>query len=179
MGKKIIGVKHLSFCCKVTVYIKMNPINLIQNYREKYSVMNVPRNLVMEISRFNMKRKITDEELSLILDKRIENLKEECAMWKEKNTVIEREIELYKAEERIAKYEKETFPGNWQPSKWNGKTIEEIEEEPEVKTKSYPCISCSIESCTCFTNWKTGMPCKCPCNSCPNVRLTIAYPMYG
>jgi hypothetical protein len=188
----------------------MNPISLIQNYRKKYSIMNVPRNLVMEISRFNMKRKITDEELSLVLDKRIENLKEECAMWKEKNAVLEREIELSKAEERIAKYEKETLPGNWQPSKYNGKTMKEIEEEPEVKTISYtpcistpgnescvdtcycvipspeeepevglyesytPCVSCSIESCTCFTNWKTGkefyfdsaknsyMPCECP-----------------
>ena len=78
----------------------MNPINLIQNYRENYSVMNVPRNLKDEIHIFNLKRKITDEELSSILKKRTEKLREANEMLKQK-------IKLMEIEERIAKYELE------------------------------------------------------------------------
>lgn len=77
----------------------MNPIEQIQNYREKYSVMNVPKNLISEISNFNLKRQITDEELKTVLDKRIEVLKEETKMWKEKTAVLKREIELLKTEQ--------------------------------------------------------------------------------
>ena len=77
----------------------MNPISSIQNYREKYSVMNVPKNLVSEIVHFNLKRKITDKELEMVLDKRIEVLKEETKMWKEKNAVLEKELELFKVEQ--------------------------------------------------------------------------------
>ena len=85
----------------------MNPINLIQNYRENYSVMNVPSNLRTDIFKFNLKRKITDKELSSVLDKRIEELKAETEMWKQKTALAKREIELIKIEERIAKYELE------------------------------------------------------------------------
>ena len=77
----------------------MNPISSIQNYRENYSVMNVPKNLVSEIVHFNLKRKITDKELEMVLDKRIEVLKEETKMWKEKNAVLEKELELFKVEQ--------------------------------------------------------------------------------
>ena len=72
----------------------MNPISSIQNYREKYSVMNVPKNLVSEIVHFNLKRKITDKELEMVLDKRIEVLKEETKMWKEKNAVLKKELKI-------------------------------------------------------------------------------------
>ena len=85
----------------------MNPINLIQNYRENYSVKYVPRNLRTEVFKFNLKRKITDKELGSVLDKRIEVLKAETEMWKEKTAIAKREIELIKIEERIAKYELE------------------------------------------------------------------------
>ena len=77
----------------------MNPINLIQNYRENYSVKYVPRNLRTEIFKFNLKRKITDKELSSILDKRIEEAKAESEMWKQKTAMVKREIELMKIEE--------------------------------------------------------------------------------
>ena len=72
----------------------------IQNYRENYSVMNVPRNLRTDIFKFNLKRNITDEELSSILKKRTEKLREANEMLKQK-------IKLMEIEERIAKYELE------------------------------------------------------------------------
>ena len=87
--------------------IKMNPINLIQNYRENYSVKYVPRNLRTEVYKFNLKRKITDKELGSVLDKRIEVLKAETEMWKENTAMAKKEIELIKIEKRIAKYEQE------------------------------------------------------------------------
>ena len=61
----------------------MNPINLIQNYRENYSVMNVPRNLKQSIYTFNDKRQITDEEFIVVLKYRIRQSKKEIKKLKE------------------------------------------------------------------------------------------------
>jgi len=72
---------------------QMNPIKQIQNYREKYSVKYVPRNLKTNIKIFNLKRKITDKELGSVLDKRIEVLKAETEMWKEKTAMAKKEQE--------------------------------------------------------------------------------------
>tara|TARA_R110002020_G_scaffold19878_2_gene68194 strand:+ start:29 stop:529 length:501 start_codon:yes stop_codon:yes gene_type:complete len=148
----------------------MNPIEQIQNYREKYSVMNVPRNLKTDIKifnmkrkitdkeldtvknvigfesanftgiknnylKFNLKRKITDEELSSILDKRIEVLKAEIEMWKEKTAMAKKEIELIKIEERIAKYELEH-------PEWKEEADRKEAEEEE---------KCTDEKCWCNT----------------------------
>ena len=125
----------------------MNPINLIQNYRENYSVMNVPNNLKDEIHIFNLKRKITNEELSSILKKRTEKLREANEMLKQK-------IKLMEIEERIAKYELE-HP-EWKAEadrkeklaeeEWKNQTDIVKESSVEIKPEAEE-EECTYESC--------------------------------
>jgi hypothetical protein len=112
--------------------MKMNPINLIQNYREKYSVMNVPSNLKDEIHIFNLKRKITDEELSSILKKRTEKLREA-------NEILKQKIKLMEIEERIKKEE-------LAEAEWKNQTDIVKESSVEIKPKARE-AECTYESC--------------------------------
>lgn len=83
-------------------------------------------NPIEQIHKFNLKRKITDKELSSILDKRIEVLKAETKMWKQKTAMVKREIELMKIEEE----EKCTDETCWCKT-LKGKELEEAKEAYE------------------------------------------------
>ena len=142
----------------------MNPINLIQNYRENYSVMNVPRNLKDEIHIFNLKRKITDEELDIVknvigfesanftgiknsylkfnMKRKITNeelssiLKKRTEKLREANEILKQKIKLMEIEERIKKEELAEAECTYESCWHNTLKGKELEEAKEAYERS-------------------------------------------